>query len=211
VTNYVVKASQNSAIDPYELAMLPMVRLSPNAEPSETYGSSDSDKLDSAYFDVVNTGLWSYQIYTYLELLEKLFDERVKIEVSDWLLDMLNANQHAGDRLETVFAVIEHAIRASQATMDSEYEGTRVSVEMSIALAMLVELPESPDFAAGNGARHTRIRLINADVDQTFASSLKHAANDVFSVLLPVLEALGAVIPDAIRALSTPGSRINRA
>jgi len=190
------KESLTLDIDPYELAMLPMLSLSPDAEPSDTYGYSGSGKLDSTYFDVVNTGLWSYQLYTYLELLEQLFGGDVKTEVSDWLLDMLNANNCAGDRLETVFAVIEYARQASKVTMETDHELSCVPVEMSIALAMLVELPESPDFAVSRGDRHTRIRLINADVDQKFAASLKCARNDVFNTLLPVLKDLGASIPD---------------
>ncbi len=193
------KVSQNLDIDPYELAMLPMIRLSPDAEPSETYGACGSDKLDPSYFDIVNTGLWSYQLYTYLELLEQLFDEEIKTEVSDWLLDMLNANNGAGDRLETVFAVIEHSKQVSKSTMEADQDFSFVPAEMSIALAMLVELPESPDFAVSKGDRHTRIRLINADVDQYFAASLKCAREDVFNVLLPVLENLGATIPGSIR------------
>jgi len=194
------KVSLTLDIDPYELAMLPMIRLSPDAEPIETYGDCGSDKLDPSYLDVVNTGLWSYQLYTYLELLEKLFGKDVRTEVSDWLLDMLNANNGAGDRLETVFAVIEHAKQASKSTTETDQDLSFVSVEMSIALAMLVELPESPGFAVSKGDRHTRIRLINADVDQYFAASLKCARADVFSVLLPILEGLGAAIPDSVHA-----------
>ena len=197
---------QNSlalSIDPYELAMLPMIRLSPDAEPSETYCGSDLSKLDPAYHDVVNTGLWSYQLYTYLELLQRLFGQNIKREVRDWLLDMLNANDFAGDRLVTVFTVIENAMHASHSTMDTGSGLSCVPVEMSIALAMLLDLPESPDLAISAGDRQARIRLINADVDQYFAASLKCARNDVFSTLLPILESLGAVIPDNMQAQAT--------
>jgi len=194
------KMSQTLNIDPCELAMLPMVRLSPDAEPSETYCGCVSCKPGSPYYDLINTGLWSYQLYTYLELLEQMFGKHIKTEVSDWLLDMLNANNQAGDRLETVFALIKHVKQASKATIETGYGLSSVPVEMSIALAMLVELPESPDFAVSTGDRQTRIRLINADVDQNFAASLKRAANDVYDVLLPVLEALGADISDKVQA-----------
>ncbi len=194
------KMSLNLDIDPYELAMLPMIRLSPDAEPSETYGDCGSGELDPFYFDVVNTGLWSYQLYTYLELLKQLFGADVRTEVGDWLLDMLNANNSAGDRLETVFSVIEHTLKANRINMTMEHGLIRVSEEMSIALAMLVELPESPDFSASKGDRHTRIRLINSNVDQYFAASLKCARNDVFTTLLPVLEKLCAAVPDGTHA-----------
>ncbi|HED17215.1 MAG TPA: hypothetical protein ENI64_10450 [Gammaproteobacteria bacterium] len=194
------KVSPTLNIDPYELAMLPMIRLSPDAEPSETYGDCGLGKLDSAYFDIVNTGLWSYQLYTYLELLQKIFGNNVKTEVSDWLLDMLNANNSAGDRLQTVFTVIEHAKKqARHAVMGTGKDLSSISVEMSMALAMLVELPESPDFSVSKGDRQTRIRLINTEVDQYFAASLKYAHDDVFTILLPILENLGAAIPGDMR------------
>jgi len=193
------KVSPTLNIDPYELAMLPMIRLSPDAGPSETYGDSSSGGLDPAYFDIVNTGLWSYQLYTYLELLQKIFGSNVKTEVSDWLLDMLNANNSAGDRLETVFSVIEHSKQACDVAMSTDSDLSIVPIEMSIALAMLVELPESPDFSVSKGDRQTRIRLVNTEVDRYFAASLKCAYDDVFNVLLPILENSGAVIPDGIR------------
>lgn len=177
-------------IDPCELAMLPMIRLSPEAEPSETYCGSDLNKLDPAYHDVVNSGLWSYQLYTYLELLQQLFGNNIRYEVQDWLLDMLNANDLAGDRLETVFTVIEQAINASRSTFDTGTGMSCVSAEMSVALALLLDLPESPDFSVSSSARCARIRIINADVDQYFAAGLRRAHHDVYAVLLPVLERL---------------------
>ena len=59
-------------MDTHELAMLPIAFLLDRAEPFERLCSKSTD-LHAGYRDVVNNGIWGYQLHVYMTMIEDRF------------------------------------------------------------------------------------------------------------------------------------------
>jgi len=70
-------------IDSYELAMLPVTHMLGQADPFDRY-CKGLNRLDESYRNVVNNGIWLYQLHAYHALIGLHFGEEAKCAVSDY-------------------------------------------------------------------------------------------------------------------------------
>ena len=165
-------------LDAYELAMLPLAHLSSQAEPFERY-SGPTRTLSRAYREVVNEAVRGYQLHTYLVLIGVYYGEDIRQLVRSYQLTEFRPGENGHGQLERILAVIEAAMGTGGIKVPTDSGDFEVPVEMNVALALLLDLPCSPDYVADVSLRDAGIASMGIDVDWRLADCLAAAREEV--------------------------------
>lgn len=165
-------------LDAYELAMLPIAHLTSQAEPFNRY-SGPTRTLTGAYREVVNNAVQGYQLYTYLVLIGAYYGEEIRQLVRSYQLTEFNPGETGRGQLEKILAVIEAATETGGIKVSTDSGEFEVPVEMNVALALLLDLPCSPDYVADVSMRGAGIASMGIDVDWRLADCLAAAREEV--------------------------------
>ena len=145
------------------------------------------------YREVFITGMRAYQQHTYLELVRRNYDRAVAHQVEVHQRHMLDFMTGTGRCLEQALDLIEGALdtrAVSAATCEGEIE---IPIEMNVALALLLGLPESPDYVATAERRAEQITRMQPEIDWRLAQGLARAREEMVKTFSPVLVCLDGV------------------
>lgn len=167
-------------LDTYELAMLPIAHLMSQSDPFERY-CGQTGGLTCAYREVVNNAVWGYQLYTYLALIGVYFGEDARQQVRGYQLILFNPDAASREALENILGVIDAAMGTRGIKVPTDNGDFQVPVEMNVALALLLDMPCSPEFVPDAALRDARIASMGIDVDWRLADCLAAAREEVIN------------------------------
>lgn len=179
--------------DDYSLALLPLARLL--GEQENTGLCLASARFDRAYRGVLQTGVLGYQLYTYYGLVQTRYGQEVERNVRDYHIGMFS---HV-DELASMLEMIDGAVRIGAVITSTALNEVTTPVEMNVALALLLGLPESPHYVTDPGQRLAQITLMVPEIDWCFADCLVRARKgmiEVFSALTGMLDSTGMCVTD---------------
>lgn len=142
------------------------------------------------YREVFLTGTRAYQQHTYLALVRRTYGRAVAHQVEVHQHRLLDFMTGRGRRIEQALNLIEGALdtrAVSAATHEGEIE---IPIEMNVALALLLGLPESPDYAATAARRAEQIARMQPEIDWRLAHCLSIAREEMENTFLPVFACL---------------------
>ena len=165
-------------IDAHELAMLPIAHLVSQPEPYDRYCPA-SGGLTEIYRDVVNNGIWGYQLYTYLEMVGIYFGEDMRQHVRSYQQSVFDPDDNNPEILANILAVIEGALGTRGVKVLTAGGEVEVPVEMNVALAILLDIPFSPDYVPNISGRNDKIANMGIDVDWCLADCLSRGREEI--------------------------------
>jgi len=155
------------------------------------------------YREVFITGVRAYQQHAYLELVQWTYGRAVAQQVAVHQHRLLEFTTGRGRCDEQALDLIEGALdtrAVSAATREGEIE---IPIEMNVALALLLGLPESPDYAATGARRAAQIVCMQPEIDWRLAHCLMCARDEMKTTFLPLVARLeGAAGGEAMAKLS---------
>ena len=157
-------------IDTHRLAILPLAYLAEQGDLSSQCRKHHG--IDEKYRDVITLGICAYQLHTYLALVREHFGFHVETEVRVQQRDMLDQEGGAGQLMEHAFDIIDGALRIGIVKASMAAGEDDIPVEMNVALALLLGMPESPDFAENAALKAVRIADMSPNVDWYFSDCL---------------------------------------
>lgn len=157
-----------SASDLERLAKLPLAYL---AEQEELFDCCrKEDDVDERYRDIFILGIWAYQLHTYLELVGRFFGGETEREVRQVQMQILEREGGARRLLEQSFALIKDVVESELRMKPIKSEGA--SIETNIAMALLLEMPASPDYARTLTQYSAGMASMGQNTDAHFSSCL---------------------------------------
>ncbi len=172
----------------YILAMLPIALLTRRTDPFDRYCTANCE-LQESYRAVVNAGVRAYQLHTYLDLIQQYFGPEVRHLVHEHQIGMLDA---AGGMGQTIGKTLEHilvALGTSGLTISTNSGEFEIPQEMNVALLLLLDTPQSPDFVPDPTSRLEQIGRLGMDVDWCFAECLTLSREEITDTFVPILAA----------------------
>ena len=173
-------------IDSFELAMLPVTYLLENSDPYARYGNG-SGRLDESYRDVLNSGVWGYQLYTYLLMVDRYFGQSMRNRVREHQLAMLGSMDDSSRSLDLTLTLIGNALDTSGISVPGDNGDINIPAEVNVALVLLLHDPASPDYVSDMDDRDASIRRMAPDVDWNLAQYLAVAREDMVRTFSPLL------------------------
>lgn len=189
--------------DAYQLAMLPIAYLSGRDEPFDRYRHGNM-VLDERYRDVVNAGVWAYQLHTYLTLIDTRFGQEVQRVVREYQMIILDREAGAGAVTRKTLELIDAALATPTRRVPTDRGSVEVPAELNVSLLMLLDVRESPHYVPNAAARDEQIARIEPDADWNFATYLERAREDVVTTFAQMLEHV-ALRNDSVNGLDYHG------
>ena len=174
-----------------DLAMLPASRFMSASSPFYTY-CKGSEVLCNSYKDVVNAGIWGYQLLVYLEAVGMKFGRDVRDRVREKQLSLFNSEatdagvsmQEEGPltSLPMTMDLIEEEIRCHTLGLKDSKSGNDATVEMSIARALLEYDFVSPYFTRVEDSSDEDLPAYRQRIEEIFSRCLLRSSNEIKSV-----------------------------
>jgi hypothetical protein len=139
------------------------------------------------YREVFITGTRAYQQHTYLEMVRGTCGRAVAQQVAVQQHRLLEFTTGRGRSVEQALNLVEGALdtrAVSAATREGDIE---IPIEMNVALALLLGLPESPDYAATATRRAEQIARMQPEIDWRLAHCLTCAREEMKNTFLPMV------------------------
>ena len=173
-------------IDAYELAMLPVTHMLGQADPFDRY-CNGMNRLDESYRNVVNTGIWVYQLHTYHALIGLYFGEAAQCTVRDYQLAVFADQEGASQAIESAMQVIDGALDVEAVCINTAAGEICLPVELNVSLTLLLNDPASPDYVETPSQREAQIGRMGGSVDWCLARCLSSGRDEIVSIFAPML------------------------
>lgn len=162
------------------LAMLPVSFLSEQGD--RLTGLCDQPAIGDDYRDIFASSVWVYPLHAYRALVREQLGDEVAKAVWSCQRDMFDAAEAgAGQSMEAAFMLIDAALDLGEARLDKQEAAIPVQPESRVALALLLGMPESPDYASHMDERSDRIRTLPMEVEGYLARRLLHAREELLA------------------------------
>jgi len=156
------------------LAILPISFLSEQGD--RFAGLYDQSAIGENYRDLFASSVWVYSLHSYLALVRGKLGEEAAEAVWSRQRSMFDESEAgAGQSMESAFMLIDAALTLPRFSLGEREAAINVPPEIRVALALLLGMPESPDFASGMYERSERVRTMQAEVEGRLACCLLHA------------------------------------
>ena len=175
-------------IELYNLAALPVAYLTRQSVLSERL-RVDEYMLKS-YREVFVTGVRAYQQFAYLELVKRSYGRAVAQQVEVHQRRLLDLTTGRGEGIRRALRLIEGALETRTVSAATREGEIAIPIEMNVALALLLGLPESPDYALTSVLRAEQITRMQPEIDWRLAHCLTCAREEIRTVFLPVFTSL---------------------
>jgi len=142
------------------------------------------------YRDVFVTGVRAYQQYTYLELVGWTYGREVARQVAVHQRRLLDFTTGRGNNIDHALNLIETALETRPVSAATCAGDIAIPIEMNVALALLLGLPESPDYATTAARRFEQIARMQAEIDWRLAHCLAAGREEIKNVFLPAFTGL---------------------
>ena len=178
--------STSLKIESYILAMLPIAHLTSRTDPFDRYCTGNR-VLEEPYRAVVNAGIRAYQLHTYLGLIQQHFGPEVRRLVHEHQIDMLNGVGGMSQTIEKTLELCTMALGTPGLSITTNSGEVEIPPEMKVALLLLLDTPQSPDFVPDPASRLEQISQIGMDVDWRFAECLIRGREEITDAFEPLL------------------------
>jgi hypothetical protein len=186
----------------YHLAALPigyLTRQDDLLECMRTYG-----RAFTPYREVFITATQAYQQYAYLELVRRIYGHALVGQVEVQQHRLFDLVRGTGSRIKQALDLVEKALGTDAVSVPTWLGDVDVPIEMNVALAVLLGLPESPDYVNSAAARVEQIARMPPEVDWRLANSLARARGEMVRTFSPVLTCFEGIATKR-RCISHPG------
>lgn len=173
----------------YSLAALPVEYLC-RQESLLAQLQVDERALES-YRAVFITGVRAYQQYTYLELVGWTYGREVARQVEVHQRRLLDFTTGSDDRVGQALRLVEDALETPTVRAATREGEIAIPIEMNVALALLLGLPESPDYVTTAARRLEQIARMLPEIDWRLAHCLARAREEIKNTFLPAFTRLG--------------------
>jgi len=173
-------------LEPYTLAMLPIAHLTSRADPFDRYCTGNC-VLEESYREVVNAGIRAYQLHTYLGLIQQHFGPEIRRLVHEHQIGMLDGVGGMGQTIGKTLELCMVALGTSGLTITTNSGEVEIPPEMNVALLLLLDTPQSPDFVPDPASRPEQISQMGMDVDWRFAECLIRGREEITDAFVPML------------------------
>jgi hypothetical protein len=172
----------------YRLAALPVEHLR-RQETLLAWLELGDRTLDS-YREVFVTGVRAYQQYTYLELVGWTYGRDVAHEVEVLQRRLLEFPTGSDNGTGQALSLIESALETLPVSAATRSGEIAIPIEMNVALALLLGLPESPDYVSTAAQRLEQIARMQPEIDWCLAHCLTRGREEIKNVFLPAFSRL---------------------
>jgi len=171
----------------YRLAWLPIVFMSEQEDSFEQFGRDES--IEDAYSDVIRASLWVYLLYTYHGLVRRRFGSTIEMRVRDFQRDIFDDEQSgSGEAMNTAMELIERALK-SGVERDTDWSiKFKMPAELAVALALLLGLPDSPDFRSRKPKPADYAVHRMPGVDWRLARVLARGQQEILKTFAPIID-----------------------
>jgi len=139
------------------------------------------------YRDVFITGTRAYQHHVYLELVRWTYGRAVAQQIAVHQQRLLEFTTGRGRCLVQALGLIEGALDTRAVSATTREGEIGIPIEMNVALALLLGLPESPDYAATATRRAEKIARMQAEIDWRLAHCLMCAREEMKTTFHPMV------------------------
>jgi len=171
----------------HQLAWLPIAFLTEEKDELEQYGRDED--IEDAYHDVTTTSLWVYLLYTYHGMIRRRFGRIMEIRVRDYQRDIFNDEQAgSGDSILAALKLVESALDAG--TERDRDGGIRfiMPAELAVSLALLLGVPESPDYRSRKPKPSDYAVHRMPGVDWRLARVLARGQQEMIKTFSPIID-----------------------
>ena len=169
--------------DDYTLAILPLARVKGENKGIDRC-CDGAGKNGQAYRGVLESGVLGYQLHTYHGLVRDWFGETSGHEVRERHIGMFRHVQNLGHML----TMIEGAVGIGAVTSRTVQGEVVTPVEMNVALALLLGLPESPHYVTLPEQRSVQVSRMELEIDWCFSQSLIRGREVIADTFVPIFE-----------------------
>jgi hypothetical protein len=124
------------------------------------------------YRELFITGTRAYQQYTYFELVQRVYGRAVARQVEAHQRHLFDFMTGDGRRLEQSIDLVQKALTTRTVSAITPLGEVEIPIEMNVALALLLGLPESPDYVATTVQRVDQITRMQPEIDWCLANEL---------------------------------------
>lgn len=143
-----------------------------------------------SYREVFVTGVRAYQQYTYLELVGWTWGREVARQVAVHQHRLLDFAAGRGGNTGHALRLIEGALETRPVSAATHSGEIAIPIEMNVALALLLGLPESPDYVTTAAQRFEQIARMQPEIDWCLAHCLAQGREEMKNVFLPAFTRL---------------------
>jgi hypothetical protein len=180
-------------VDTYRLAVLPIAYLGEQQDPFDCCRAEGV--IDESYRDVFSTGVWLYALYNYILLVrDKLGDSTADAVWDHQQMILSDGAPEAGEGIGRAFDLIRDASSIGPLRPVLDSGEAEVPVELNIALALLLNLPDSPGYASRTTDGAEQIAHLQPDIEQRFASCLSRCRDEIVKVFFGTFSYTGSVL-----------------
>ena len=155
------------------------------------------------YREVFITGTRAYQQHTYLKLVRWTYGRTVAQQVEVHQHRLLEFTTGRGRGIQQALDLIEGALDTRAVRADTREGEIEIPIEMNVALALLLGLPESPDYVSTAIRRAEQIMRMQPEIDWRLAHCLSCAREEMKNTFLPMFTCLeGTAGAEAAAGLS---------
>jgi hypothetical protein len=172
----------------YSLAALPIEYLSRQEALLERLRVDE--RAFTPYREVFITGARAYQQHAYLELVRWTYGRAVAQQVEIHQRRLLEFSTGSGRSIGQALELVGGALATRVVSADTREGEIEIPIEMNVALALLLGLPESPDYVATTARRVEQITCMQPDIDWRLAHCLSCAREEMNTTFLPVISCL---------------------
>lgn len=171
----------------HSLAWLPIVFLSEQEDVFEQYGRDEG--IEDAYRDLIRASLWVYLLYTYHGLVRRRFGSATEMRVRDFQRDIFEDEQSgSGEAMIAALELVESALKSGM-ERDTDWSiQFKMPAELAVALALLLGLPDSPDFRSRKPKPADYAVHRMPGVDWRLARVLARAQKQIIKTFAPIID-----------------------
>jgi len=179
------------------LAWLPIVFLTEQEDVLEQH-SRDED-IEDAYRDVLTTSLWVYSLYTYLGMVRRRFGHIMEIRVRDYQRAIFNDEEAGfGDSIFSALGLVDCALKAGVERDPDWNIQFKLPAELAVALALLLGLPDSPDYRSRKPKPSDYAAHRMPGIDWRLARVLARGKQEILKTFSPVIDKFKLVPEQAL-------------
>ena len=170
----------------YSLAALPVDYLQRLGDPLTRICPDKA--VDPAYRGVFATGIRAYQLVIYLKLIRKRYGRGVANQIGNYQRRLLTAQ--ADKNIPHAIDLIQGALDSHAVSVETHCGKIDIPIEMNLAMALLLGVHGSPNYAAHPDLRSAQIDSMDAEIDWSLSQCLGRARERIEEVFSPLLASI---------------------
>ena len=172
-------------ISVYGLAVLPVNYLDRIGDPLETACAGKC--IEPGCRPVFTVGIRAYQLAIYLQLVREHYGRGVANQIGSYQRRLLQPENDSMDRNAIADELVRGALASERVTADAYHGSVDIPIEMNVALALLLGMPDSPYYSSEAAHRIEKVSRMGKDLDWSLSQCLVKAREDIERIFSPLL------------------------